>query len=312
MDWLQISIRTSHEAMDLIASIFDDLGANGVAMEDPAIVNDYINSKLWDYTDIPVQKNTEVVVVNAWLPKDHLLDSRLKALNGRIEKLSQTVNTAPCETMFSDIKEEDWANSWKKYFHPSKIGKRIVVKPSWEEYTKKENEIVVELDPGCAFGTGTHPTTTMCIQFMEEYLKPQTRLFDVGTGSGILAICAAKLGVKNIQAADYDNVAVKVAKANIEENNVENVIKCFQSDLLKNFTGKADFISANIIADIVLRLFADLSKKLTKNGIFLASGIIKERLDDIKAAAAKHNMQIVDMKEKGGWVALIIKYREDS
>ncbi|MDQ0204263.1 50S ribosomal protein L11 methyltransferase [Pectinatus haikarae] len=312
MDWMQISVRTSHEAMDLIASVFDDIGANGVAMEDPAIINDYINSKLWDYTDIPLQQNVEIVIVDAWLPKDELLDGRIKALNVRLEKLSKTVNTAPCEMTYSDIKEEDWANNWKKYFHPVKIGEKVVVKPSWEKYEKTENELVIELDPGCAFGTGTHPTTSMCVKFMEKYLQKDMKVFDVGTGSGILAVCAAKLGVEDIQAADYDNVAVKVASENIRKNNVSDKINCFQSDLLQNFQGKADFISANIIADIIIRLFDEISGKLDKKGILLASGIIEERLPDIKTAAKKHNMHIVDIKEKGGWAALIIKYRENN
>ncbi len=308
MDWAQISVRTSHEAMDVIAGIFTDLGANGVSMDDPAIINEYINSDLWDYTDIPLQKDTEVVTVNAWLPRDTELDGRLGELHERLKKLSLTLNTAPAEIMVGNIKDEDWANNWKKYFHPVKIGQRIVVKPSWENYLPQSGEIIVELDPGCAFGTGMHPTTSMCVNFMEQYLSPQMNLFDVGTGSGILAITAAKLGVKSVQAGDYDTVAVKTAKDNIANNQVDT-IKCFQSDLLKRFLGKADFICANIIADIIIRLFDELPKKLATNGILLASGIIEDRLQDVETAALEHGLYISDMQKKAGWVALIIRFK---
>ncbi|WP_196592760.1 50S ribosomal protein L11 methyltransferase [Pectinatus sottacetonis] len=311
MDWMQISVRTSHEAMDIIAEIFGNLGANGTQIEDPAIINEYINSNLWDYTDIPLQKRTDVITVHAWLPCDSMLEKRIKMLNKQLEILSSRINTAPCETMTHKIKEEDWANNWKKYFHPSKIASKIVVKPSWEAYQPQKDELVVELDPGCAFGTGTHPTTSMCVKFMEKYLQPGAKLFDVGTGSGILAIAAARLGVKDIEAADYDNVAVKAARENIKKNDVMEIIKCFQSDLLKKFSGKADFISANIIADIIIRLFDELPDKLTKNGIFLASGIIKDRLNDIEKAAEEHKMYIVDKAEEGGWVALVLKFEAD-
>lgn len=166
-------------------------------------------------------------------------------------------------------------------FSSGKIGDRIVVKPSWEEYTPVNDEIVIELDPGMAFGTGTHATTSMCIQLLEEYVKPGMKVFDVGTGSGILAIAAAKLGAGEIQAADYDPVAVEVAQENIAANNEDGHIAIFQSDLLKNMTGTADVIIANIIADIIIRMFDDVDTKLNPHGVILTSGIIADRIPEV-------------------------------
>lgn len=217
MKWAEISIQTSHEATEAVAEIFHELGASGVLIEDPELVNTYIHSGAWDYTDIPLAEETEVVTVKAWLPTDEDLPSKLEQLRLHIDEMSQFLDKGSGVINCSEIQDEDWANNWKQFFHPERIGEKIVVKPSWEEYTPLDNDIVIELDPGMAFGTGTHATTSMCIQFLEEYVKPEMKVFDVGTGSGILAIAASKLGAKDIQAADYDEVAVDVAKENIEK-----------------------------------------------------------------------------------------------
>lgn len=238
MKWAEISIQTSHEATEAVAEIFHELGASGVLIEDPELVNTYIHSGAWDYTDIPLAEETEVVTVKAWLPTDEDLPSKLEQLRLHIDEMSQFLDKGSGVINCSEIQDEDWANNWKQFFHPERIGEKIVVKPSWEEYTPLDNDIVIELDPGMAFGTGTHATTSMCIQLLEEYVKPEMKVFDVGTGSGILAIAASKLGAKDIEAADYDNVAVDVARENIEKNHECENIKIFQSDLLKNMNGK--------------------------------------------------------------------------
>ena len=239
MKWAEISIQTSHEATEAVAEIFHELGASGVLIEDPELVNTYIHSGAWDYTDIPLAEETEVVTVKAWLPTDEDLPSKLEQLRLHIDEMSQFLDKGSGVINCSEIQDEDWANNWKQFFHPERIGEKIVVKPSWEEYTPLDNDIVIELDPGMAFGTGTHATTSMCIQLLEEYVKPEMKVFDVGTGSGILAIAASKLGAKDIEAADYDNVAVDVARENIEKNHECENIKIFQSDLLKNICIKS-------------------------------------------------------------------------
>ena len=187
MKWAEISIQTSHEATEAVAEIFHELGASGVLIEDPELVNTYIHSGAWDYTDIPLAEETEVVTVKAWLPTDEDLPSKLEQLRLHIDEMSQFLDKGSGVINCSEIQDEDWANNWKQFFHPERIGEKIVVKPSWEEYTPLDNDIVIELDPGMAFGTGTHATTSMCIQLLEEYVKPEMKVFDVGTGSGIIA-----------------------------------------------------------------------------------------------------------------------------
>lgn len=311
MKWAEISIQTSHEATEAVAEIFHELGASGVLIEDPELVNTYIHSGAWDYTDIPLAEETEVVTVKAWLPTDEDLPSKLEQLRLHIDEMSQFLDKGSGLINCSEIQDEDWANNWKQFFHPERIGEKIVVKPSWEEYTPLDNDIVIELDPGMAFGTGTHATTSMCIQFLEEYVKPEMKVFDVGTGSGILAIAASKLGAKDIEAADYDNVAVDVAKENIEKNHECENIKIFQSDLLKNMNGKADLIIANIIADIIIRMFNDVDNYLNPHGAILTSGIIADRIADVTKAAEEHGFMVEKMNEKAGWAAIIFRRKED-
>lgn len=311
MKWAEISIQTSHEATEAVAEIFHELGASGVLIEDPELVNDYIHSGAWDYTDIPLEEETDTVTVKAWLPTDEDLPNKLEQLRLHMDELSQFLDKGSGTINCCEIQDEDWANNWKQYFHPEKIGERIVVKPSWEDYTPINDEIVIELDPGMAFGTGTHATTSMCIQLLEEYIKPDMKVFDVGTGSGILAIAAAKLGAGEIQAADYDPVAVEVAKENIAENKENGHIAIFQSDLLKNMTGSADVIIANIIADIIIRMFDDVDTKLNPHGVILTSGIIADRIPEVIEKAERQGFVVDKMNEKAGWAAIIFRRRED-
>ena len=245
MEWAEISVRTSHEAMELVASILEDLGAAGVAMEDPALVNEYIHSGLWDYTDIPEQEETAVVTVKAYFPADDRLDGVRRGLTAKMAALAaRGVDTAPAAVDEVRIADEDWAESWKQYFHTEKVGTRIVIQPSWEAYEAKAGEVVLRLDPGAAFGTGTHPTTALCLRAMEKILRPGMTVFDVGTGSGVLAIAAVKLGAGQVTAVDYDPTALQVARENIARNDLTAAISVGESDILKNVDGRADLIRA--------------------------------------------------------------------
>ena len=312
MKWCEISIQTSHEAVELIAEIFRDLGASGVVIEDPELVNDYITSGKWDYTDIPIAKETEVVVEKAYLPVNGELEGRIQTLQQEIKALeSRGVNTAPAVLTTAELQDEDWSDTWKQYFHTEKPGERVVIKPTWEEYEPKDDEVVIELDPGAAFGTGTHATTSMCIRQLEKLVKPGMTVFDVGTGSGILSIISAKLGAKNIQAVDYDDSVLKIVEENLEQNNVQDIISVAQSDLMQNVHGKAELVIANIIADIIIRLFDQLDEHLEKGGTLLTSGIIEDRIEDVLAAAEKHGYGVVERLENKGWACITFKRKAD-
>ena len=311
MRWARISVVTTHEGADLIANILMELGAAGTEIDDPSLVNEYIDAGLWDYTDLPRAEDTETVTVRAYLPEDARLESSLLALAERIAALRHAGAALGAGTIsHSFVADEDWAETWKAYIHTEKIGERIVVRPTWEEYTPSANEIVIELDPGAAFGTGAHATTAMCLRWLEHLVSPGMRVYDVGCGSGILAVAAAKLGAGEVIAMDYDPVAVSVAEENIRQNNVHNVVAC-ESDLLSACEGAApaELITANIIADVIVRLFAQLDRHLALGGTLLASGIIDDRIADVEHAAAQHGFTVLDMTCEKEWAAMIIRRR---
>lgn len=308
MEWREISVQTSPQAMELVASIFEDLGAAGAVIEDPALVNEYIRSGVWDYTDIPWQRETGVVTVKAYFAADGRLDDRRQALRERLLALTENgVDTAPATVSETALADEDWPESWKKYFHTEKVGERVVIQPSWEAYEPQAGEIVVRLDPGAAFGTGTHPTTTLCLRAMEKLVRPGMTVFDIGTGSGVLAITAAKLGAGAVTAVDYDSTALRVARENIAQNGLADAITLKESDILRNVTGRADVVTANIIADIIIRIFADLDAHLAPGGALLASGIIASRAEDVRQAGKAYGFVVTEEWEAKDWAAMIFR-----
>lgn len=308
MKWAEISILTTHEAAETVANIFHELGSSGVVIEDPELVNSYLASGIWDYSDIPQESNTEVVTVKAYLPVDNQLDGKLRSFEEEFQQISSRgMDRGRGEMQCREVQEEDWASSWKAFFHPVKVGQSIIIKPSWEEYIAADGDLVIELDPGMAFGTGTHHTTAMCCRALEETVKNGDHVFDVGTGSGILSIAAAKLGAASVQAVDLDSGAVRVARENVIINHTERIVEVVQGDLLTGVTGQADIVIANIIADVILKLVRDIPMRLKDEGIFIASGIIAERLSDVAAALSEHNLTVEKVIEEGGWVAIIAR-----
>lgn len=312
MKWCEVSIQTTHEAVELVAEIFRDLGASGVVIEDPELVNDYITSGKWDYTDIPIATETEIVTEKAYLPVNGELEGRLQTFRQELKALEgRGVNIAPATIETNELQDEDWSDTWKQYFHTEKPGDRVVIKPTWESYEPEAGEVVIELDPGAAFGTGTHATTSMCIRQLERLVKPGMTVFDVGTGSGILSIISAKLGAKEIQAVDYDDSVLKIVEENLAQNDVQDVVSVAQSDLMQNIHGKAELVIANIIADIIIRLFDQLDEHLEPGGTLLTSGIIEDRIEDVLAAAEANGYAVEERLESKGWACITFRRKAD-
>lgn len=303
MKWAEISIAIAHDLHEAVAELFHELGASGVIIEDPELVNSYRRSGIWDYCDIPEQFDLDNVVVKAYLPVDSQLDGRLRHFEEQVSGLLKD-NSQPM-IKWREVQDEDWATAWKSFYHPIKVGEQIVIKPTWEHYQPLEGEVVVEIDPGMAFGTGTHHTTVLCIRCLEELVKPGCVVIDVGTGSGVLAITAAKLGAASVIAVDSDSVAIVAAKDNAAQNEVASIVQVQTGDLLHGITTTADLIVANIVADVIIRMLPNVRTTLSATGCLCASGIISERVADVTAAMLKHGLIIDKVLEEGSWAAIV-------
>lgn len=306
MNWVEIKVKTTTEAIEAVSNIFYEAGVAGVVIEDPKIYLRPHDPEEWDYLDIPEGLDFEVAQVTGYLIEDSSLAERTQAIRDRISELpSYGLDIGKGEVVLTTISETDWSSAWKKYYKPTHIGKNIVVKPSWEVYKPERDEIVVELDPGMAFGTGTHETTMLCLEILEKYIKKDITVIDVGCGSGILSIASGKLGAKQVLAIDRDENAVRIARENIKRNNLETRIRAIKGDKLQNINFKADIIVANIIADVIIDLSKDVALCLKDNGVFIASGIIKDRKLSVIEALEKNGFDLVEQFEKGEWVALV-------
>jgi len=308
--WLEVSVKVNHEAEEVTAEILREAGArNGVAIEDPVLYETLRNSLPFELCD-PLPENTDfsVVTITAYYPEDTELTERLQKIEtelAAVEKRIGKFRFGPA--LFRHVTEEDWSDEWKQYFHVTRVGKHIVIKPSWEDYAPEPEDVVLELDPGMAFGTGTHPTTVLVLEALEKMIRPDTTVFDVGTGSGILAMTAAKLGAKNVKAVDIDGVAVRTAKENIEKAGMQDRIEVRQGDLLHGTEGKADVIVANILADIIIMLLPDIPGKLKEGGLFFASGIIEDYQQDVTEAAEKAGLRVKEVTRIKDWVGLLME-----
>ncbi len=308
MKWAEISIQTTHEATEAVADIFHGLGASGVVIEDPELVNSYKRSGTWDYCDIPEAEDDSVVTVKAYLPVDDQLDDKLRLFEQRVNDLARhDIDKGSGLIRLREVREEDWANAWKTYYHPIRVGERLVVKPSWQDYPAAADDVVIELDPGMAFGTGTHHTTAMCLGLLEEAMKPGDTVFDVGTGSGILAVAAAKLGAGAVRAVDNDPLAVRIAGENVAANGTGDTVTVAEGDLLTGLSGQADLIIANIIADVIIRMAPSVPERLKDGGLFLAGGVIADRLGDVTDAILTAGLGVEKVLEEGGWASILAR-----
>ena len=300
--WTQIKVTVKLELLDSVVAVMN-MVSNYLQIEDYSDID--LKTCYGDLIDEAILNADKTIAsVSVYLPEDRGVVDTLAFLRERFSTLS-----IKAEISVSGVNEEDWANSWKAYYKPIKIGNKIVIVPAWEKYSASEGEIVVRMDPGMAFGTGTHETTRLVIQLLEKYVKAGMRVADVGTGSGILAICAAKLGAKECKAYDIDPVAVKVARENVKDSGLEDVVKCDVSDLLRGVDrsgGAYDVICANIVADIIIRMTPDVHELMDEKTVILTSGIIVERADDVINCFEENGFKIVEKIEDNGWCALAV------
>ncbi len=307
MKYTQVTIKTTTEGSEIVNAQMDMAGAEGVSIEDREEALRYQKTPgEWDYIDEAIFQNMdEEVLVKAYFPVENG-DEAVSFLKERIAWLkSQDFGLDLGSLMLSSciVDETDWANEWKKYYKPFTVGDKLLVKPFWED-AEVGDRILLEMNPGMAFGTGTHETTYMCLEFLEKVVKEGDKVYDVGCGTGILGIAALKLGAKSVLAVDRDVVAVTASKENGELNHVLESMDIRQGDLLKGIEEPADLIIANIIADVIVAFSEDAYKHVKSGGTFIASGIIKDRKDDCVKAIENAGFTIKEIKEKGEWVAI--------
>lgn len=306
MNWQELSVATTEEAAEAVANLFYEVGAAGVVIQDPGDIARYLSEANWDACEIPPELlEAEGVVVKAYLPMNAELSHRLQYFQQQLDRLANYFPGHRAELSLSEVTEEDWSTAWKAYFHPEKIGERVVVAPTWEPYDPQGEEVVVRLDPGMAFGTGNHPTTAMCIRALEKYLSPGDRVLDVGTGSGVLAVIAAKLGAGSVLAVDLDPLAVRIASENVALNQVDDTVEVLQADLLAGVTEKAQLVVANIVADPVMALAPQAYRCLDTGAYFIASGIVRTRLAEVERVLLEEGFALVEVTQAAEWVLLV-------
>ena len=317
MNWYQITIHTVSEAVEAISYMLGEMGITGVEIQDPRdILWQEKDPTAWDFIDedLLAGMNTEEVQVRCYVSFAAITnESDLETLQLRIaEELKQIAAYLPIGSGRMEVSvknEDDWANAWKKYYKPFRLGHHIHIVPTWiDEDEDLPGDIRITMDPGMAFGTGTHETTSMCMAMLEDVVQRDDTVLDIGCGSGILGIVAAKVGAGKVICSDLDPNAVLVAKENVEKNQVDNVTSVYKGDLtdVPAFQDlQADVIVANIIADVIIYLAPKAKGLLKDGGLFITSGIIRERAEDVRSALENAGYEILKEENKGSWTAYL-------
>ena len=300
-EWTQLTVSGHINDLDTICSVMSMLD-NGLMIEDYSDLSP--NGMYGDLIDESLlNADKSRVAVSIFVPQEKSLAESISFLKERLAYLGITYTLST-----NGVKEEDWAESWKQYYKPIHLG-RVTIVPAWEDYTPSEGEVIVRMDPGMAFGTGTHETTRLVMELLTEEVHGGERVLDVGTGSGILSICASKLGAKSCNAYDIDPVAVKVARENVLDNGCDNIV-CGVSDLLRGVDksqGGYDLCVANIVADIIIRMAPDIKGCLAPDGRLIVSGIILPRAQEVRDSLTAHGMRLVREKQENDWLAILLE-----
>ena len=336
MKYIELKVHASRQGIEMLTEIFLKNGIDQVVIDDPADMEDILNKKHeydWDYIDDSVKQRLDrEPTLSAYFEDSDEGRAMVQHLKLEIMKLKGEEQYGAYGTdanfgrLYAEdiiVDDEDWKDKWKENFKPTKVTDRIVVKPTWEEYEAKADELILQIDPGMAFGTGTHETTSLCMKQLEKYIGERTggisccaqmgtdvqmpKVLDVGCGSGILSIAAALLGCTDVLGVEIDEDAVEVAKENVALNSVEGAVKVQQGDLTKGIDYKADIIVANLMHNLVMMLAPSAKKHLAKDGIFISSGILTEKRDQVADAIKKAGFEILEIPEDGEWCAIAAK-----
>jgi len=308
MKWTEVTVSTSNEAVEAVSNILMESGASGVKIDDAL---DYQNLKPDRYGEIidlaTIPHITKGAQISAYYPETIFVPEIVPTIKQRVAQLADFgLNPAPGEVSMADLSDENWATAWKKYYHPVRVTRYLTIVPSWESYQPTQpGELVLKLDPGMAFGTGTHPTTKLSLQGLETVINGGEHLIDVGTGSGILSIAAKAMGVGQVEAYDLDDVAVKSAQTNLDLNPVAADIKVAANDLLKGIHTQADIIVANILAEIIIPLVPQAKANLKRGGYFITSGIIDDKFQGVLDAIKDAGFQITQHTQMGDWHSIV-------
>jgi ribosomal protein L11 methyltransferase len=286
IEWLEVSVEVDHETAEAVAEVLSRYAHQGVVVEGG-----------------PDGWHTDPVVVRAYLPVDDDLWRQKKKVEEGLWHLGQ-IRPIP-DPSFRSVAERDWAEAWKKRLKVLHIGERLVICPSWLDYDPKPDEVIIHLDPGMAFGTGLHPTTQLCLCALEKLMQPGMAVLDLGTGSGILAIAAAKLGAENVLALDSQRQAVAVAQGNVNENDVDECVRVRHGSLV-DVSGSYDVVLVNILARVIMEMVeGGLAERLRPSGVIIAAGITADQVAGVIAAFERRDLQLTNWRQEGDWVSLV-------
>ena len=306
-NWIEITIHTTNEASEIVESILLDYGSTGVAIEDPTTLEENLHDDFGTIVELSPTDYPEVgVIVKGYINELNFDDETFNRFKDELEQLGKNINIGEffkIET--TTIQDSDWENSWKDYFDILNIGEKFVIVPTWREYENEEGKYVINIDPGMAFGTGGHETTSLCIKNLEKYVKPHDNVIDVGCGSGILSIAASYLTDSSLKAVDLDKLAVDVSRENFALNNLENRIEVEEASLLTKETKKYNVIVANILAHIIELMLEDAYKLLEDGGYFITSGIIKDKKDELLEKMLKQGFKLVEETSDNEWYSFV-------
>ena len=305
MKWIKVKVDyfsdNSAISKGKIINIFEEIGIK----ETEAI--DYFSDNLLDYNRNFKNEN-KIWSIAGYIIDNRFSDSKLKIINENLEKYADENEDFGYEIYTSRCSDDDWKDEWKKYFHTVKITDNIIIKPSWDSYETAGNEKIIEIDPGMAFGTGTHETTSLCVEFLEKYSNGRKKLLDIGCGSGILMLIGKKIGIDNVTGIDIDDKVEEVVKENFRKNDIFENFEIIIGNLVDNVNDKYDIVVSNILVDVLIELLENIEKVLKKNAIIIFSGILKEKEEEFVEKTGLYKLKNIDRNEKNNWVSLVFKY----